>query len=188
MNKTKSNDLAKQIRHAISLDLELEPIIELWLNQNQVAVGLTDEQCYEYGNEIFQAEGLNWVGIHLIQWQKQKTFNPPIREIPVGLSRDQVRALTRFLKLEHLEADILDWLDTQTIHQPTTVSPKQVWIHKRSNTAYIIEEILVLNGETKLETWNKDLTLVVYKPANKDDSSIYRRTLTDFLSKFEQIQ
>jgi hypothetical protein len=83
-----------------------------------------------------------------------------------------------------------------SFERPAPSAPKveagQVWVHKESGREYIIDEIIVFDGKTKIGDWQDDFTLVVYNPSavklGMKSGDIYRRTLPDFVAKFEQVQ
>jgi hypothetical protein len=68
----------------------------------------------------------------------------------------------------------------------------QVWNHIESGNEYIVDEIIVFEGKTKIGEWAEDLTLVAYNASNVKSGYkskyIYRRPIEDFLAKFEQVQ
>lgn len=119
---------------------------------------------------------------------KSQQLKPSWDDAPTGAVKYEV--------VEYYKTEDGRYLQAESLHceqrpQPTepVVDVGQVWKHLESGRQYIVDEILVLDGETKLEIWNKDLTLVVYNPCSEGCKSkdIYRRTLSDFLAKFERI-
>jgi hypothetical protein len=86
-----------------------------------------------------------------------------------------------------------NWQQTlQHRPKPTPqVKVGQFWIHTKTGQQYIVDEVLTLDGKTKLENWNENLTLVVYNPVSIQGgckaTDVYRRTREDFLKKFERV-
>jgi hypothetical protein len=87
-------------------------------------------------------------------------------------------------------------MNKEQIERPARPAPKvevgQVWTFKTKGSEYIVEEVIILEGKTKIGEWQDNFTLVVYSPANVKgyckSKDIYRRPLEDFLAKFEQVQ
>lgn len=83
----------------------------------------------------------------------------------------------------------------ETLQQrPTSPTPKvevgQVWAYIETGVEYVIDEIIVLNGNTKIGEWQENFTLVTYSLnalSGYKPKDIYRRPMSDFLAKFERV-
>jgi hypothetical protein len=188
MNKEQIEKLAKLI-HQKSMNLtlfEAEILVKNWFEQNiqEPAIGITDirpnwEDAPEWAN--FCAKNLTgeWA------WY-EKEPSMQYGDISTKWTTDGKTVVV---------IDNTDWKDTLQ-QRPNTPAPRvevgQVWTFKTKGSEYIVEEVIVLEGKTKIGEWQDNFTLVVYIPANvKGDcksKDIYRRPLEDFLAKFEQVQ
>lgn len=84
-----------------------------------------------------------------------------------------------------------NWQQTlQERPKPTPqVEAGQIWRCISNQQDYIVGEITTLEGETKVnnDKWEKDVSLISYRPVVACELKIYHRALSDFLAKFERV-
>ena len=92
---------------------------------------------------------------------------------------------------ESTYAFVKNWQQTlQERPQPTPkVEVGQVWRHASEGEGgddYEVTEVVTLEGKFKIgDDWQEDVVMITYENAAQD---VYRRILSDFLAKFEQVQ
>jgi hypothetical protein len=133
----------------------------------------------------------------LIHWARTQTFShsqqfePNWDDAPVGAIR-----CVNSTRWWNEKGEYIETTNSVSFERPKPPTPKvevgQVWTFKTKGSEYIVEEVIILEGKTKIGEWQDNFTLVVYSPANVKgyckSKDIYRRPLEDFLAKFEQVQ
>jgi hypothetical protein len=172
--------------------------IREWFEQNPIkpmTVGLSDEQV---SSLAFKLHGnLSYDGrVEVVEkYIKTQTFAQPQQFQP---NWDDAPAIAEEVCITVHWADKDSNIIKSKIliqeQRPTSsdVEVGQVWNHKETGNEYMVDEVIVLEGKTKIGEWTDDLTLVVYNPSNVKggckSKDIYRRPIEDFLAKFKQVQ
>jgi hypothetical protein len=124
MNREQINDLANFIWEGGLHLADIKGSVEQWLEQNPLVsvetkvVGLTDEQVAEaFASPYIPKDIRDDLIVIFKNWLKTQTF--AVREIPVGLSDEQIQSLVDYT---YCDSDtfntIKEWAKTQTFAQP----------------------------------------------------------------------
>jgi hypothetical protein len=118
MNKEQIDDLANFIWEGGLHLADIKGSVEQWLEQNPqkpVVVGLSDEQVAEaFASPYIPKDIRDDLIVIFKNWLKTQTF--AVREIPVGLSDEQIQSLVDYT---YCDSDtfntIKEWAKTQTL-------------------------------------------------------------------------
>ena len=96
-----------------------------------------------------------------------------------------------FMRKSKFASGSINWQQTlQERPKPTPqVEVGQTWRHDSEGEGgddYEVTEVTTLEGKFKIgDEWQEDVVMITYENAAQD---VYRRILSDFLAKFEQVQ
>jgi len=130
MNKEKIDDLANFIWEGGLHLADIKGSVEQWLEQNPqkpVAVGLTDEQVADaFASPYIPKDIRDDLIVIFKNWLKTQTF--AVREIPVGLSDEQIQSLVDYT---YCDSDtfntIKEWAKTQTLSTESKMKFEIYW-------------------------------------------------------------